>query len=72
MALPSTDQHLVTEENSLHLGNRRIIEFLILAALIAIGGPVAMLFGVMAGEKKAAIAYPEIHQGPFHEVESVP
>ncbi len=72
MALPSTDPHLVTEENSLHLGNRRMIEFLILAALIGIGGPVAMLFGVLAGEKQAAIAYPEIHQGPFHNAETAP
>lgn len=63
MDLQHTDPAHATSENggedkSLYMTNRRTLEFFFLAALIALGGPIAVLMGVSAGEKIAAIAYP--------------
>jgi len=46
------------DAKSMYMRNRRTLEFLFLAGFLGIGGPVAVLMGVSAGEKTAAVVYP--------------
>jgi hypothetical protein len=40
-----------------YMANRRTLEFFLVAAVIGIGLPVAILLGVQAGERRAALIY---------------
>jgi hypothetical protein len=51
------DPSVATEARAYHLENRRTLEFFIIAGLIGLGLPCAILMGAQAGEKTAAAIY---------------
>src|SRR4051812_36631836 len=53
------DPQVATEHREYHMGNRRTLEFLIVAGLIGLGMPIAILMGVRSGEKTAETVYPK-------------
>ncbi|MEO6096034.1 MAG: hypothetical protein ABIW76_10205 [Fibrobacteria bacterium] len=55
------DRQAATEGRAPFTDNRRILEFLILAGILGIGTPCAVLMGVKSGERTAAILYPDKH-----------
>jgi hypothetical protein len=52
------DRQAAIEGRAPFTDNRRILEFLILAGILAIGVPCATLMGVKSGERTAALLYP--------------
>ncbi|GEM_PF-4310458 len=57
------ERQAATEDRETYMGNtymdnKRTWEFLVLAGLLGIGVPVAILMGVQAGERTAAVLYP--------------
>jgi hypothetical protein len=58
MDLQHKDQPVVIDSGANYMQNRRTLEFFVLAGILGIGIPVACLFGVRAGTKMAAMAYP--------------
>lgn len=52
------DPQVATENREYHLENKRTLEFLLLAAVIGIGLPIATLMGARAGSRTASEAYP--------------
>lgn len=54
-----TNKNGAEDAKSMYMRNRRTLEFFFLAGFLALGGPVAILMGVNAGEKTAAMVYPK-------------
>lgn len=52
-----------TEARAPFTDNRRILEFLILAGILGIGTPCAVLMGVKSGERTAGVLYPAKQDG---------
>lgn len=73
MDLRPKDPEAATEGKGLYMQNRRVLEFFLLAGFLGIGAPVAVLMGVGAGDKTAAIAYPksEISAVPSVDYKSI-
>lgn len=53
-----SDPQAATDHGEYYTRNRRILEFLILAGIIGLGTPIAVLMGVKSGERTAAVVYP--------------
>lgn len=52
------DPQVATDHGGYYISNRRILEFLILAGILGIGTPIAVLLGVQSGNRTAAVIYP--------------
>lgn len=53
-----SDPQAAIDHGDYYTSNRRILEFLILAGIIGLGTPIAVLMGVRSGERTAAVVYP--------------
>lgn len=58
MELQPKDPQAATEGGDVGMANRRTLEFLMMAGVLGIGMPIAILMGVRSGERTAADIYP--------------
>lgn len=52
------DPKVATDDGNTHTVNRRTFEFLVLAGILGLGTPIAVLVGVNQGERTASVVYP--------------
>ena len=53
-----SDPQVATDHGDYYTANRRTLEFLILAGMLGLGTPIAVLMGVNKGERTATVIYP--------------
>jgi hypothetical protein len=53
-----SDRHIATDHGDYYTANRRTLEFLILAGILGLGTPIAVLMGAQKGERTAIVIYP--------------
>jgi hypothetical protein len=58
------DPQVATDGGETHATNRRVFEFLVLAGLLGLGTPIAVLMGVNQGNKTASVVYPGPGKAP--------